>query len=280
MRSFIIIVFLVLFTSEISAQSLSVFNLDATNFPTMKAKFYAFDANGQQQNPSASEITVTEDGINRNVTNITCPPTAPPKALSSVLVMDVSGSMSSGSGGVANINLAKAAATTWIQGVPLGPSECAVASFDGANYLNQDYTTNRKKLLAAIGGLAPQGGTDYDQGLLLPMSSGLQIASLGKHQRVIIFLTDGLPNQQPQTAAIIAEANKQNCLIFSVTVGLPCPQCLKDISTATRAKWFENIVTQAQINEVYLEILQIAQSGAPPCEVTWQSDVLWQSGRL
>ncbi|MEP7233755.1 MAG: choice-of-anchor D domain-containing protein [Ignavibacteriota bacterium] len=268
MRSFIIYALLLLCAPTLSAQILSVFDLDATNFPTMKAKFYAFDANGKQENPSASEITVTEDGINRNVTSISCPPTVPPKALSSVLVMDVSGSMEG-----ANIGLAKAAATTWVNGVPLGPSECAVASFDGANYLNQDYTTNRKKLAAAISGLAPQGGTDYDQGLLQPMSSGLQVASLGKHQRVIIFLTDGLPNQQPQTAAIIAEAQKQNCLIFAVTVGLPCPQCLKDISTATGAKWFENIVTQAQINEVYREILQLAQSGAPPCEITWQSDL-------
>ena len=87
----LILIALVLLAANASAQNLSVFNLDATNFPTIKAKFYAFDANGKQQSPSASEITVTENGTSRNVTSISCPTSQEPKQLSSVLVMDVSG---------------------------------------------------------------------------------------------------------------------------------------------------------------------------------------------
>ena len=263
---------ILLFAATASAQNLSVFNLDASNFPTLKAKFYAFDAQGNQQSPSAPEIMVMENGIMRNVTSVNCPPEQEPKQLSSVLVMDVSGSMGSGSGGGQNIDIAKAAATYWISNVPLGESECAITSFDDHNYFNQDYTTNRNKLANAIAGLQPQNGTDYNAALLLPMSSGLEVTKLGKHQRVIVFLSDGLPNFSPQTSAIIAEAQKQNCMIFSVTVGLPCPQCLKDISTQTGATWFENITSQKQIEEVYEVILHQAQGGSP-CEITWKSDV-------
>ncbi len=32
--------------NTMNAQSVSLFNVDASNFPTMKAKFYAFDAAG------------------------------------------------------------------------------------------------------------------------------------------------------------------------------------------------------------------------------------------
>ena len=277
MHKILIIGLILLTAASASAQNLSVFNLDASGFPTLKAKFYAFDANGVQQSPSASEITVTEDGIARNVISVTCPPVAPPRLLSSVLVMDVSESMGSNLRGMINMDIAKAAATFWINNVPLGPSECAVASFDDENYFNQDFTTSRKKLQNAVANLQPQNGTNYDAGLLLPVASGLEITKLGKHQKVIIFLTDGLPNFTPQTSVIINEAKRQNCLIFSVTVGLPCPQCLKDISSQTGGKWFENIITQAQIEEVYDEILHQALSGLPPCEIIWQSDTACSS---
>src|SRR5437879_6832488 len=87
MRSFIIAT-LLFFAASASAQNLSVFNLDATNFPSMKASFYAFDANGVQQNPSASEITITEDGIPRTVTRITCPPKKDPPPVTLGIMVD------------------------------------------------------------------------------------------------------------------------------------------------------------------------------------------------
>ncbi|MDP4228849.1 MAG: SBBP repeat-containing protein [Bacteroidota bacterium] len=276
-RTATVLLFLLAAISVASGQNLTAFNLDATNFPTMKAKFYAFDAAGNEQHPSPSQISVAENGIQRNVTSVTCPPAAPPKALSSVLVMDVSGSMGSGFGNATNMDIAKAAATFWTNSIPLGLSECAVSSFDDHNYFNQDFTTSRKKLAKAIASLAPQNGTNYNAGFLLPVAGGLEITKLGKHQKIIIFLTDGLPNFEPQTASIIAEAQSQGCLIFSVTVGLPCPQCLKDISGQTGGAWFENISSQKQIEDVYRQILQQAQQ-LMPCEITWESNMTCTSG--
>ncbi|MDP4230733.1 MAG: SBBP repeat-containing protein, partial [Bacteroidota bacterium] len=273
----IIVFCLLVLTSSASAQSLSVFDLDATNFPTIKAKFYAFDAAGNEQHPSPSQIGVSENGMQRTVTSITCPPATSPQAFSSVLVMDVSSSMGSGSDNVTNMNIAKAAATFWTNNIPLGPSECAVSSFDDNSYFNQDFTISRKKLANAIAGLAPQNGTNYDAGFLLPVAGGLEITKLGKHQKIIIFLTDGLPNFEPQTASIIAEAQSQGCLIFSVTVGLPCPQCLKDISGQTGGAWYENIISEQEIEDVYRHIMQQAQ-GDSPCEITWQSNVSCVAG--
>src|SRR6478672_11038718 len=69
--------------STASSQSLSVFNLDASGFLVVKAKLYAFDAGAQQSRPSASEISVNEDGVSRTVLSVTCPPQqpAPPVSL-------------------------------------------------------------------------------------------------------------------------------------------------------------------------------------------------------
>jgi uncharacterized protein with von Willebrand factor type A (vWA) domain len=207
------------------AQSLSLFDVDASNFPTMKAKFYAFDASGKQQRPNPSEVLLTENGQPRSITSVSCPPDQPPKALSTVLVIDVSGSMEEGTGINKRIELAKTAASAWVTALPLGLSECAVTSFDDNNYINQDFTTNRPNLLKSISRLSPLKGTDYNQALINPTAGGLIISKKGKYQKVIVLLTDGLGNGSEP--AIIAEANRQNCIIYCVTIGMPAPDILK-----------------------------------------------------
>ena len=258
----LLILCLLLSAQTLYSQSLSLFDIDASNFPVMKAKFFAFDAAGNQARPSSSELSLKENGVMRTITNINCPPSVPPKALSSVLVIDVSGSMSSGSSGTANIDLAKAAARAWVNGLPLGTSECAIASFDHSNYLNQDFTTNRSKLLNAIAPLTPQGGTDYDMALLNPMAGGLLVSKNGKHQKVIVFLTDGQAGT-PQITSIVSEANRQNCVIYCVTLGMSAPQSVKDIASQTGGQVFENVTSVQEAEDVYRKILQVAQGGSP-----------------
>jgi len=76
------------------SQSLTLFDIDASNFPTIRAKFYAIDKDGKQiVSLSPSDFELKENGIKRNITFVSCPTPKPPQALSSVLVMDVSGSM-------------------------------------------------------------------------------------------------------------------------------------------------------------------------------------------
>jgi len=262
---------------RVTAQHISLFDPDASGFPIVRAKCYAFDATGTQVRPSASEITVTEEGTPRAVLSVSCPPPTPLKALSSVLVFDVSGSMAANLAGTRRLDLAKTAARAWIDALPLGQSECAITSFDQHNYLNQDFTTDRTRLLDAVETLAPSGGTDYDQGLYQPVAGGLQVSSRGVHRRVVMFLTDGTASV-PKIDDIVTEAARQNCLIFAVTIDMACPQSLKDIATRTGGEWFENVTTVPQAEEIYYRILQETQGGAP-CEMTWQSDVSCTAGR-
>ncbi len=264
----IVYLLLLLFSYTAYSQSLSLFNLDASSFPTIKAKFFAFDAAGKQiTNFSPSDFTVTENGVPRTVTNVSCPSPRPTAALSSVLTIDVSGSMY----GI-GISIAKSAAKTWIDALTLGKSECAITSFDDNNYINQDFTTDRTKLQKSITGLQANGGTDYDIGLLKPIAGSLEISKAGKYKKVVVFLTDGQPNQPPQINQIVAEANSQGCAIYSVVVGMNCPQSLKDISSQTGGQWFENVNTEEDAKNVYQQILMTAQGGEP-CKIQWQSGI-------
>jgi WD40 repeat protein len=250
------------------SQSLSLFDIDASNFPIIKAKFFAIDKDGNQiANLSPSDFDLKENGTMRNVTLVTCPSPKPPQALSSVLIMDASGSMSGD-----NLNLAKEAAHAWVEGLPLGKSECAISSFDHINYLNQDFTTNKNKLLTAINNLQARGSTHYDAAMLNPLAGGLLVTKDGKYKRVIVFLSDGMPNQEPQTSKIVQEANSQNVTIFGVTLGMSCPQSIKDITTQTGGQWFENVTTVEQARQIYQQVLKAAQGESLNiCSIEWQS---------
>ncbi len=162
---------LLLILYGITAQSLSVFNVDASGFPNMKAKFYAFDAAGNQiSGLSPGDVLVKEDGITRTVTRVSCSPVSPPQAISSVLTIDVSGSMDR-----SGIQYAKAATRAWINALPLGRSDCAITTFNSSSYLNKDFTTDRTELLNVIASMSAGGMTDYDQALLTPPAGSLQV---------------------------------------------------------------------------------------------------------
>ncbi|MDQ1265617.1 MAG: hypothetical protein QG635_768 [Bacteroidota bacterium] len=264
----IIYLFVFIFCGTLYCQSLSVFEADTSGFPTIKAKFFAIDAAGNQiTNLSVSDFQVTENGQQRTVTNVSCPAPDTTQALSSILTIDVSGSMRG-----SNIILAQEAANAWIDALPLGKSECAITSFDQTNYLNLDYSTDRNCLIKAINSLQAIGGTDYDAALLNQPAGSLLITQKGKFKKVIVFLSDGAPNKEPQTTKIISEAINQKVTIYSVIIGMKCPQSMKKISEQTGGMWFEYVNSTEQAKRIYLQILQTAQGGEP-CSIEWQSGV-------
>ena len=251
MKKIALILILLLNTAALNAQSFTVFDIDTVSFPVMKAKFYAFDGDYKQLlDLSPDDFEVYEDGVKREVLSVSCPEPAPPTAISSVLTMDISGSMDGD-----RLNKAKEAAKAWVNGLPLGKSECAITSFDDRNNMIQDFTKDRNRLLEKIELLGAGGGTDYEAGFINPLSGGLLVAQTGKYKKVLVFLTDGRPNFTPDVSAIVAEALKYNVTIFAVTLDMPCPKCLLDIASQTGGACFENASTVENAREVYMKIL-------------------------
>ncbi|MDQ1265835.1 MAG: hypothetical protein QG635_987, partial [Bacteroidota bacterium] len=251
-----------------SSQSLNVFGIDTSSFPVMKAKFYAIDSNNKQiRNLSVTDFAITENGANRKVLSVSCPPESPPSRLSSVLVLDVSGSMSG-----LPLDIEKKVANTWVNNLPLGQSECCITSFNGSNYFNQDFTTNRNKLLNAINGLTSSDGTNYNAAMLDMMAGGILAAKTGKYKKAIIFLTDGMPNFYPDETTIINDAKANGITIYCITIRLPAHQSMKNFADNTGGLWYEKVSTVEEAEKITREILMRAQS-SEPCDIEWESGI-------
>lgn len=271
---FFIVLCIYLFSAAPSAdaQALQLTSIDGSRFPIMTGQLYALDERGRQiNNLTPDMLTITESGIPRKIRRITCtPPSGKIPALSAVLTIDVSGSMV-GDG----IQLASQAAEAFVRGLPLN-SECAVTSFNHQNTLLTDFTAQKSKLYDALGQLKADGGTDYDQGLLAEPAGALEIAKDGVNKRVIIFLTDGHCGANVET--IVNTARDHNASIYCVVVGLSAPEVLKEIARQSGGECYDNITTAERASNIYLMILQRAQS-LKPCEIEWESGPSCESTR-
>jgi len=136
------------------SQSVSLFYPNIDSFPTMSMKFYAFDQNDELvRNIDTSNFRIYENGVERFNKKVSCPLGGTPIRLSSVLTIDVSGSMAEGN--PTRMSLAKSAANKWIEMLDLTNSECAITSFDNDCYLNCDLTQNKTNLDNAVNALTP-----------------------------------------------------------------------------------------------------------------------------
>ncbi len=201
-----------------------------------------------------ADIVVEIDGLQVRPRSITCKDNGGTDRISSVLTIDVSGSMARGA---PNITLARAAAHSWIRA--LSPeSECAITAFDHSVSLVTDFTSDTAALLAGVSRLLPRGGTDYDAGLLTDEIGGIPLAATGKHKRILVFLTDGVGRANEER--MIAEATAAGVTVYAVTLGVSMPASIQRLCEASGGLWFDNVTTVEQATMAYKRIYTAAIS--------------------
>ena len=251
-------------SNAVFAQQLTLFNIDTSKYPTVKADFFAIDNLEKQITTlTAENVFISENGSAQEVVKVVNPAASKVKQISLVLTMDISGSMLG-----PNMDLAKSAAKAIINKLPLDISECAITSFDDASFVNVDFTRDKSRLLQTIQALTPAGGTNYNKGLSKANAGGLDILKNGLHEKVLIFLTDGYGEVDP--AAIIQKAKGMGAKVYVITLGMRTPEELKRITAATNGNFYENIASEEEIKAVYLSILYRSQ-GLIPSTVEWIS---------
>lgn len=253
------------------SQEVQIIDINYSEYPKIKAKVKLFDRQNKPiQNLEIERINVIENGEEKVITGFYCGKDADPKPLSSVLTVDISGSMRFGN--PRPMDLAKVASLTWVEDLNLNTSECAITAFDEKSYLIHEFSNQYYSLVNSIYYLEPGDlDTDYDEALLNPPFGSLEISKSAQFNPVIVFLTDGFAQFKNYNATKV-EANRQNCVIYVVTLGMSCPQSLKDLTKDTGGKWFEWIRYEDEIKAVYKEILEDAITETEVCQIEWISD--------
>lgn len=260
--------------SSVFSQGVTLFGINPTNFPIISAKMFVFDSVGTLITPSVSDILIEENQIPRTVRLVQCSVMDTAKKLSIVVTADVSGSMSWGASGVSNMELLKEGTKQMTNLLPFD-SEIALTAFDNSQYLLQDFTKKKEILQSKIPLLKPQGGTNYDQALWVPLAGAIPVAKNGKNKRIVLFITDGQGGGDVQK--IVRDAQQDSVTIYCITLSMSAPASLFYIANQTNGKVFQNISTIEQMNaviqQIFLEAIEVT-----PCHIEWEGFVTCGNG--
>jgi VWFA-related protein len=264
---YLFICFLII--NESLSQSLNLYDFDYSKYPQITAKFTATDMDGKLiSNLVPEDFQVMENGINRKIISVDCPPAKPTIPLSSVLVLDVSGSMSSGK----RIQMTINAAGKWINNLDFSKSECAVTVFSDKNAILADFSQSQNFLLSKIKSLyaSKYGWTDYNKALLDSPACVLELVKHRENKKVIVFMSDGNPNFEPYTDSIIKIAIANNITIHCISFFTSAPNCMMRFAFETGGMLFSNIVKQDKLEAAFKKILDIEQD-SQDCSITWET---------
>lgn len=242
---------------QLFADTFQIESVIPLSYPQMKVSFFPVTNSGKITTPNASSLEVSIDGKPTSISSISCP-TSIVKKLSVSLVIDVSGSMSSGA---PNILLAKNIATKLLDNIHT-QSEIAVSAFDDIAMVIHPLSTNIDGVQQSVELLKPNGGTNYDVAFNDQFAGGFELLKGASNKKVIVFVTDGFGSLNERE--VIETAKKQNVTIVCISVGIRIPDALKNISTSTGGRWFENVRTIDQAT-VAAAISATTLSDNAPC---------------
>jgi len=288
MKNTIYIVLFLLIGYTAYSQSLSLFNIDASNFPIMKANFYGFDAAGKQiANLNPSDFEVKENGQPRTVSIVSCPSPKPPQKVSIAMSIDVSGSMAYSDVGESPVELGKTTARVLCNSVPMPPSEFALQTCDSKALIVQDFTTERAKLLSKIDPIIAQGDNDFVEHLLNHLTGLLNITKKGHYKKVAVLFTDAwwcaLTDDELQ--ACKDTCSKYNiqfyAVIYSSSEAEPngIKKSLQLLANATGGYLYDGITTTIAAVDI-ANCLQLQAQGGDPCQIEWQSGIICKTGLI
>ena len=206
-------------TATVSLTSTSSPTGSPSNMPTASPSPTATTPPSRTPTPTASPTqTLTPEPLAPVYLPISLreEPCAPEHSTSDILlVLDRSSSMTG-----AKLDAAKAAAVAFLDGIRLPQDHVGVVAFNREAQLVAPLTGERAALEAALRSLQPEAGTRIDRGLEVAVGElavGNARAGAGP---VIVLLTDGRQEAEPQRAqTIAADARQSGVAVYVIGLG-------------------------------------------------------------
>ncbi len=191
--------------------NVTITQVDTSQFPQVTVYISAINAAGEPVGINPTQITIEENG--REITPDQISGSGEVGPLTTMLVMDISGSMNSGG----KLPAAKEAAQAYIHQMRAG-DQAGLLTFNTSIKYASPITGDFNALVAAINGLRAKNDTAMYDALL----EAVEILEASSGRKAIIVLTDGLDNQSTYTADDVIEQIGPAGLSIS-TIGLGDP---------------------------------------------------------
>ena len=196
--------------AQTSGPQIKITQVDNSRFPQVTVYVSVTDAAGEPVAVDPADIQISENGEVMHPTHVGGASKGGPGSLSTILLMDVSGSMDKNG----KIDGAKAAATAYVDQMRPGDETGLMVFNTKTNYV-QPLTGDTGVLRDAIAGIQTGGDTSmYDA--LVAAEQALQGAS---GRKAIIAVTDGLDNHSSHSVDDVTSGIGQGGLTISA-VGL------------------------------------------------------------
>lgn len=265
---------------SLQGQQLSLVDIDASSFPTLRGKILLVDASGAYMHGiDRSSLRMVDNGgpVDPATIALACPPPSTALPVSLVMVLDRSGSMSEGMprGGGTRIEAVRSAASALIQAISFTPSTgVAITAFDAVPGVISDFRATPQPLLTSLAALVPSGPTDYNPPYLDPLIGAFALLRnrAPAVPRVVVFVSDGEPTVPVNVDSIVAGAQEAAVTIHTVTLGTTASSDVRAIAEQTGGRSFDNIEDAEGLRGL-LRLLGIESQGIEPCALTWAPPV-------
>ena len=217
------------FTPGVFAQTptpvpqIRITQVDNSKFPQVTVYVSVTDANGQPVGVDPNAIQISENGhlmkTTSSATSANGQTTKGPGQLTTLLVIDISGSMATAN----KLTQAKAAADAYVNQMRPG-DQAGVVAFDTHVSVVQAITTDHQALTNAIDLLQP--GTDT--AMFDALINAEQLLANVSGRKAIVLLTDGMDNRSKNNEEAAVKAIGSGGLTIS-TIGLGNPQDVKSL---------------------------------------------------
>jgi hypothetical protein len=264
------------------AQSMTVYNINASAFPTITADYAAFGTDGNALTGlTAADFTVTEKANGGPFVNVTptlkhdCDPQTKDPEATILIILDRSNSMRDEVAGKTRFLWAKEAINNFVRQIKfVGETRVCLVTFSGNYEVKVDWTNDPKIISDTLAKMEPQSATNYE----IPFDSpGNNIyekfkerpANIGKYA---FFITDGHPNpgigdEYKFVDDNVAKLNAQGIRFYSVTLLVPSTHwTLEVLSSKTGGK---SLVTKEGDLLDLLSHLGLETQRTEVCRLTW-----------
>ena len=267
---------------SIYAQSISVYNVNASAFPTITADYAAFDSQGQPDTGlTASHFRVSERADGGNFVDVTptlthdCDRQTKDPEASIILILDRSGSMMDNVNGQQRFQYAKDAINAFVREINFtGQTRVCLVVFSGNYEVKVDWTNDPKIISDTLLKLQAVGPTNYEISFASPGNNIYEKfkerpANIAKYA---FFLTDGHPNpgmEDPYTwvDTNIVDLQAQGIRFYSITLLEKSTHwTLESLARNTGGK---SVVTTEEELVSLMSLLALETQVTEVCKLTW-----------